>query len=433
MASQRARSRNNVKAGALTLVCLILFVVWIVAVGDLLEIFQPKRRYVLEFPLAMGTQGLTVGSAVEVGGQPVGHVSRIEREPGDDKLGLVVVTVAIERGLNIYENAEVELRRPLLGAGAALNFSYLGDEALIDAPGHGNSLLEPDKGERLRGVLAPGFLTQLGFTREDIEATKAMLANLEEITERVAHIAAQLEGELPGRFHDLERMGQDLSSVIEEFRSRWPAWMERFDGVIARAEAVTATAERVSENVDAGVTQARELMGEVQGEWEAAAPKMQRILDNVEEGTAIAKTDLLTLIEEARAGMEGYASLGRQLSQFSAEQQPSLERTLANARLASEQLKLTAQEVRRAPWRLLYRPSERETKEELLYDAARSYAQAVNDLWAASEALREVETEGGAATRAAPERVEQLLDQMQRALDDYELVEQAFLEKLSGE
>jgi ABC-type transporter Mla subunit MlaD len=432
MASQRARSRNNVKAGALTLVCLVLFVIWIVAVGDLLELFQPKERYVVEFPLDMGTQGIAVGSPVEVGGQPVGRVADIERvlEPGER--GVVAVTIAIDSSLEVYENAEVELRRPLLGAGAALNFSYLGDSSVAD-PGNGDPLLQPAQGERLMGQLAPGFLAQLGFTREDIEATRETLANLQEISDRVADVTAQVEGELPGRFADFEVISEDLRTVVEQMRERWPTWIERVESVLERSENVTATAETIADNVDAGVTEARSLVQSAQDEFDAASPKVQSILDNLDEGVALAREDVVTLLERAREGLDGYVRLGEQLDDFSAEQQPNLERIIANARLASEQLKLTTQEVRRAPWRLLYRPNQRELEEELLYDAARSYAQAVNDLWAATAALREIETRAESASPKTQQRLEQLLADMEQALAHYQQVEDEFLERLGEE
>jgi ABC-type transporter Mla subunit MlaD len=433
MASQRIRSRNNIKAGLLTIVCLILFVVWTIAVGDLLEIVKPKNRYVVNFPLAMGTQGLSVGSPIEVGGQPVGRVDKITRELDGNHGDVVAVTIAVARDLAIYENAHVELRRPLLGAGAAINFSTLGDSTLIGEPGNGDPLLQTDLDERLIGYLAPGFLTQLGFTKEDIEAVRQTLANLEDISERATRMAKDIEEELPGRFEDFEKVTQDLAAVVEDTRARWPEWLDQVDGVMARADTVTGNAEAISRDVQEGVEEVRTLVARVQGEFDEAAPKVQTALTNIEEGAAIAKEDLIALIDEARKGLDGYAALGDQLKRFRTEQQPNLERTLANARLASEQLKLTTLEVRRAPWRLLYRPNQRELEEELLYDAARSYAQAVNDLWSASNALREVSvrSEGSSADDRA--QLEHLMTQMDAALSSYQEVEEKFLAKLEEE
>ena len=59
-------------------------------------------------------------------------------------------------------------------------------------------------------------------------------------------------------------------------------------------------------------------------------------------------------------------------------------------RQASAQLKLTALEVRRSPWKLLYTPSTSDVAHENLYESARSFVMATNELESASLAFREV-------------------------------------------
>jgi hypothetical protein len=86
-------------------------------------------------------------------------------------------------------------------------------------------------------------------------------------------------------------------------------------------------------------------------------------------------------------------------------------------------------EIRRNPWRLLYRPGAKETRTEILYDAARAYAAAVSDLRAASEALQ------AASVRADPdsENISRLLAELQAAFSRFEETERALLDKLIQE
>jgi hypothetical protein len=112
------------------------------------------------------------------------------------------------------------------------------------------------------------------------------------------------------------------------------------------------------------------------------------------------------------------------------EQQPNIRRTLANLRLSSDQLRDTLTEVRRAPWRLVYRPDLRELNYELLYDSARSYAGAVSDLRATTESIESLLASGQNGPTIQDGTLEQLLTQLKDAHENYTQAEQAFMEQL---
>ena len=117
-----------------------------------------------------------------------------------------------------------------------------------------------------------------------------------------------------------------------------------------------------------------------------------------------------------------------------AESSPALRRTVSSARLAADQLKFTLEEVRRAPWRLLYRPDTRELEFELLYDSARIYAQAVSDLRDASAALESASDASQASGRPiSPQRAQELGARLDAAFAAYEQAERAFLDLVISE
>jgi len=86
----------------------------------------------------------------------------------------------------------------------------------------------------------------------------------------------------------------------------------------------------------------------------------------------------------------------------------------------SDQLKLTAVEVRSQPWRLLHQPTTKEFSSQVLYDATRAYAEAASDLRAASESLQAT---GG-------QQSEEMVEQLTRAVAKYKAAEQALMDKL---
>jgi hypothetical protein len=144
------------------------------------------------------------------------------------------------------------------------------------------------------------------------------------------------------------------------------------------------------------------------------------------------------LLARGQRGVDEFAALAERANSLMAESAPQLRTIVANARLASDQLKLTSAEVRAAPWKLLSKPTGRkELENEALYDAARQYALAVSDLRAASASLESVTAAQAAAdgqptTPMQREQVDRLLSEVQAAFERYERAERAFLSRLTG-
>jgi hypothetical protein len=90
----------------------------------------------------------------------------------------------------------------------------------------------------------------------------------------------------------------------------------------------------------------------------------------------------------------------------------------------SDQLKLTAIEVRSQPWRLLHTPTTKELSTQVLYDATRAYAEAASDLRAASEALQAVQNQDAAA---------EMSEQLSRSVEKYRAAEKALMDRLIAE
>ncbi len=61
---------------------------------------------------------------------------------------------------------------------------------------------------------------------------------------------------------------------------------------------------------------------------------------------------------------------------------------VVNLKSMSDSLKFAAAEVRRSPWRLLYKPGKDEMANLNLYDAARQFAEGANDVSEAAISLR---------------------------------------------
>jgi len=102
-----------------------------------------------------------------------------------------------------------------------------------------------------------------------------------------------------------------------------------------------------------------------------------------------------------------------------------LAQTFQNVRETSEHLKAAAQEIRRAPWRLLARPDKQEVESLNLYDAARAFASTATELDALAERLQTMSQAKEKGVQVDPEEIQQMLKRLDETFARYQEAEAA--------
>src|SRR5262249_21045894 len=144
---------------------------------------------------------------------------------------------------------------------------------------------------------------------------------------------------------------------------------------------------------------------------------------------------LVAMLDRGKKGVDDFADVAERADRLIKEGVPQLKMTIANARLASEELKLALAEVRANPWKLLSKPTGRKDLEnEALYDSARANSRAGSALRATATALAAGATAtngaGGDAAAAEREQMAMLVADLDAAFRRYREAEKRFLEKL---
>ena len=104
--------------------------------------------------------------------------------------------------------------------------------------------------------------------------------------------------------------------------------------------------------------------------------------------------------------------------------------SLGNASLASQQLKLAMIEIRRSPWKILYKPTDNELEHELLYEATRSFAVAAADMKAASISVNRILERHGDEVAQDRELYERITRALLDPLERYEKAQQLLFDVL---
>lgn len=429
--------RNNIMAGAFVLASVLL-AVW---VSFLLAGRGPmagSRRFTVRFTLSQGAMGLKNGSALLLAGQQVGQVIEVRFDQVDSEAakGLplhVDVLVEMRRDLALFENAAIHLEKPLLGNMSSLNIVSIGDAATVAAPQHGTPTL--DDGDIVLGRVAPpAFLADAGFGPEQADQIRSSIAaaqaGIKQVTEMIDRLSPKLESG-----------AEDGRVLIADLRTNMAEWSKRIGAASANIETASARLTPLLESVEQGVAEGRQAIRDVDAtvtDIRAAVTDNRGRIDNVikdlESLTGKLDRDSVRLLNEAladgRESLRTFADAIGRISGVVGEQTPNLRRTLSNLRLMSDQLKLTAVEVRSQPWRLLHRPTTKELESQVLYDATRSYAEAASDLRAASESL---ETVAAGKPSASAGDLDSLTQRVREALSSYRQAERYLLDKLVDE
>ncbi len=393
------RSRNNVRAGIFVSVSIVLAVATIVVLTDAVgSLFKPVNHFVVSFDVADGVKNLKGGGEVRVGGVLLGRVDRVApRIEPNAPLQRIDVEFSLDKRIRLYNDAQVVVSPALIGADAKLDVFSVGtaDAGAVRGP--------------LTGFSGPGVLAAL-LGPANAEKTDDIVENARQMMEHARDAAA-----------DVERL---TARVTDE---DWPRWSSRIDTVMDWA--VNATGK-----FDAVLDDGRAAVSEVRGIVTDNRPRIDDIAVNVQDITRRLREETVDkingVLDTGQQGLDRAVSILDKVDREFDGWAPEIRETLAGARQTAQQLKLASIEVRRSPWKLLYRPDASELEHELLYEAARSFAMAVSDLRAAAESTERLVSNHGQEIAASPELRKQVGDFLTGSLDRYEAAQQKLLDVL---
>lgn len=414
--------RNTFLTGMLVTGSIVASVIVIVVLSGILDTLG-TTTYTVRFELATNVGGLQPGAEVRVGGQRVGVVHAVDFRGENDSIEGIDVGIRVDSDLVLREDAIVFLELPLLGTQGVINFPSMGSGAVLPEDGVIDGSLAP-----------PSFLAQAGFGDEERSQVQSILTNVDDFSQRLGPMGESAQAAV-----------DDARAISESARTNWDnLWSGRIDTITGEVAAAAERAPKLAEDIQTRLDELEGLFASAKATIDDNREDIDTTVDNVRATTGEARAfserlngeitdrfmDLLKTGQEelVKAG-DAVAKVGEVID----EERPNIMKSMANFRLASDQLRDTLVEVRRSPWRLLYRPDTRELQYELLYDAARSYAGALSDLRAASESLRVVSEVGAEGRPASDERMQLLLDNLDRAFEGYEEAESLFIERINEE
>jgi ABC-type transporter Mla subunit MlaD len=408
-------SKNNILAGLFLLICLGLFVATVIILSSLGDALSAKNSFVVAFSLYDGAEGLEKGAPVKLGGKRIGRVTGsnfIFKEGTREPVG-IDVAISVRADIDLYEDAVVQLAKPLLGSNSAVNIVAVTGLARQDPDYKGGAAALP-KGGRLIGRLgAPGFLSQADYQK------------IQDIVGRVDKITADIEPQVKPIMDDARAAVGNVRTITDDAAKRWPLWGDKVDKTFADFEPIVA-------NV-------KDFVAKAQASIDRNAKPFDEIIENIRQLSAKAKgegyDEVLAAVRRGREGLESFAHAARQVDDLLTTKSPEIADMITSGNLAAQQLKLATVEIRAAPWRLLYQPNKKELENELLYNSVRAYSVAIAELHGASESLEAVSARiqaaggDGAYSKIDQKTLDELNARLRNAFEKYKQEEKAFLDR----
>ena len=356
------KDRNALRAGIFIVVSLVLILGVIFSIRGFDQILQTTRQVTVLFRLADDISGLREGDEVRIGGYTVGTIDSIELVPDEPDAHLAVKITVPDR-FTIRRDAEVRIQSTFTGV-SVLNFQSLGTgEALGD-------------GDVLIG--RPGMLTELsGYLSDTGPRFRQILANVEQATSDVRQNTVPLTNQT------LEKIGLLADA--------------------ARAQINPEDSATIGHSARGMMTEIRDLIGDTKGDFRTTASNVaavavainQKIPELLDQVDALLKrvNETVATANAALVDIRDTANNARELTAAArsvvVSNRSRFDDMIASMKVTADNLKGASAEIRRSPWRLLYRPSKGEMANLNLFDTARAFAEGADDLATATTALRD--------------------------------------------
>ncbi len=398
-----SKERNAFKAGIFIIISIALIIGVIVAIKGVGEFLEPNQVRVAKFKLTDDLGGLRVGDDVRVGGVKVGIVRSIEIDTNakTDESNLLVKFQIPER-LKIKNGASVGVQSTLTGA-SWINFDNLGAGAALA------------QNEPLVGT--PNPMTTL-------------FASFGEAGPEIAAAAKDLRSiTIP-----------KVNTAVDSFKDTGKQSAETIASIKSRLDTIVGKWYTLADTATAALANVRDLFGETKGDFRTTIanlsastgdirkqlPSILKRLDDV-----IAKTQ--TSMDTVQASLEDIKKTASNTKELTAEARSVIVRNrgkfdemIASAKTAGDNLKFATAEIRRSPWRLLYKPKPGEMANLNLYDSARQFAEGANDLSDAATALRDALNDPNVDKK----KLDPLIDKLDKTFSGFQTVEKELWDRV---
>jgi len=368
------KDRNAFVAGLFILIsfALILGVLFLIHGQGM----GPKRIYAASFKLTDDVGGLAIGDQVRLGGVAVGVVKDLQFSGLESNEPHVLIHFSLPASTTIHEDAIIRAQNGITGT-SNLNLESIGGGKLLN------------EGETLTGRPDP---------------KSEFLAGLPKVNETVA---------------SFKTTADSSTTLVRHLNDKIDPVVEKYNGV--------------AKNAGEAMAEARDLIGDSKPDFRGTIKnlnvttgsikdKLPGILDQFSAALTKVDTALTTAkgaLDDIQKTVANTREVSGTLREVVSGNRGRLDSIVTGLKATSDNLKATSIEVRRSPWRLLYKPSPDEMGNLNLYDTARQFSEGAASVSDAATALRDALKD----PQTDKAQLQKLVDRLDETFKGFRLVE----------
>jgi ABC-type transporter Mla subunit MlaD len=375
----RKHDRSATKAGLFIIASLFLLLGIIVSIKGLRSIFTPVVERQVRFALTDDIGGLRLGDDVRLGGFKIGVIKAIEVMGVEDgQQPRILINFTAPEKYPLRKSAHIAVQGTLTGS-SWLNIDDLGTGVLLadgdELTGHPSASSElianlskstPD----IQAVLSEVKNITIPGVDKAIERSHGMIDSIHAFADRGSETAVKVRDLLGDSTPDIKGTLANLNSVTTKAKTDLPQLLEHADAAVVKITTTIENAKGTLEDLKIAMTNAKEL-------------------------TTSAKSILV----------------GNRYK---------FDSIISSLKSTGENLQSASVEVRRSPWRLLYKPAPGEMENLNLFDAAREFAEGANSVNDAAINLRDASHD----PTVSPEQLQKLVEKLDQSFTNFHEVEQ---------
>lgn len=349
---------------------------------------------------------------------------------------VIIVRAEIDANVELYGDCQITTDQPAVGGVASvviLDVGTIGTEMPVSRHivGKPPQSLAATIGTLSRRLLGPdGFVEKLDRMIDGNVEGSVMykvlrsLSDINDVTHRLSmEVSAAEQQSLMAKLHVVM---DGISGVATALREELGTAKD--SGLIAK---VHAAMDRLNESL----SEIRGLLGDTRPGLTRTVDHVERIsgrlndeiivslraeVDRDDPNSMLGKLHvLMNRVNASMADVQEVAASGRAIALHS---KPALERTIANLKEMSDELRLAGSEIRLAPWRLLYTPTEKEKERMSVFEAARTFSEAATYL---DDAAARLEATAAFPSGGSPEQQQEVANVRQALKEAFERFQRA--------
>ena len=398
------KNRNDLRAGIFIILSVCATVALAVTIRGLDAFTVPTEMRYVKFSLTDDVGGLRVGDDVRIGGFKVGEVRSITvfEPPKAGEQPFIRVAYSLPRKYVLHEDAVLRIQGTLTGL-SWLNFESLGG---------GGPIAVADADLRGQRSEASELLSELSDMRQPL---KQAVNNVRDITQ-VVH-----EQTLPKVQTALDHASDVAVDVRAQIEPAFKKYHAMGDHAITMMDKIAAFFGDTTSDFRTTLANLSKLTGAFNAKVPNMLDRVNGILVNLDTSLKSANGAL----EDMKATLSNTKDLTGSARSVLVGNKGKLEEMIASLKETGDNLKNASAEIRRSPWRLLYKPAPGEMANLNLYDAARQFSDGAAEMNDAALALRDAAND----KNADKAQIQKLMEKLDKSYENFSRVEQTLWEK----